>query len=159
MTDQGEVMERIMQEAHERHTKPRKIGAFIASEMDRLLGSGVEWVARVDEDARVDGYMKKASDWRRGQERQAVKVKSGKNADVPAWGSVKGTAEDGKVEYEQLPFERFDAAQVEAYIARQTKARDTYSVSIAAAKAVLATMQEKNLATAGDALAELRRVA
>jgi hypothetical protein len=159
VSEQAEVMDQIMREAHQRHTNPRRIAAFVAGEMDRLMGSGVEWVARLDEDARVTGYMKRAADWRRSQERDAVKVKSGRAVDLPAFASVKAIDADGHTEYEQLPFENFDEGQLEQWIARQTKARDTYSSGIVAAKAVLAYMKEHNLTRAGDAVEQMRRAA
>jgi hypothetical protein len=155
MSEQAEVMDQVMREAHERHTNPRKIAAYVAGEMDRLMGSGVEWVTRLDEDARVTGYMKRAADWRRSQERESIKVKNGKSVDLPAFASVKAVSVEGRTEYEQLPFDNFDDAQLEQWIDRQTKARDTYSSGIAAAKIVLTYMREHRIANAGDARRQL----
>lgn len=154
------ILEALLAEAHERDTNPRRIAAYVVTELDRLAGSGEPWVKETLAEFTVNGSMKRCADWRRGQERQTVVVQSGRAVAVPAWASAREADDDGTVTYIQMRFEDFDRDQVVAYIARTEKTRDTLSVDIAAAKAVLAYMDATpTCLTAGEALDALRRVA
>lgn len=153
MTEQSEVLEGIYREAHERHNEPRKIAAYVSTEVDRLAGSGVDWVDAVIADAKVTGWMKRCADWRRNEEKRAVPAASGKQVEAPAWASVREVDDEGATVYVQMRFELLDRDQVQAYIANLSKSRDTLSERISAARAVLAYMDaHPECERAGDAL-------
>lgn len=153
MSEQTEVLDRIYREAHERHSEPRKIAAYVSGEVDRLAGSGVPWVEEVIAEAKVTGWMKRCADWRRSEEKRAVPSATGKRVEAPAWASVRDVAEDGSTVYVQMRFELLDRDQVRAYIANLSTSRDTLSERISAARAVLAYMEaHPECERAGDAL-------
>ena len=155
MSDQQVVMQAIITEAHAKYTQPRQIAAHVASELERLRGSGVEWVEQEINRATVDGLMKKCSSWR-AQRRTTVRTKKGNRAEVPAWAGVSVVAPSGSIEYHQMQFDDLTRNQVEASLNRMAKQRNTLSVDIAIRKQVLDYMDEHpECVRAGDAMAAL----
>ena len=153
MTEQSDVLDGIYREAHDRHSESRKIAAYVSTEVDRLEGSGAAWVEAAIADAKVTGWMKKCSDWRRSEEKRAVPAASGKAVEAPAWASVREVDDEGATVYVQMRFELLDRDQVQAYIDNLGKSRDTLSERISAARAVLAYMDaHPECERAGDAL-------
>lgn len=156
MTERDEVLAKLYAEAHNLHSDPRRIAAHVVSELDRLAGSGEPWVAASLAEWSVTGAMKACADWRRRQAKRSVTVKSGRQVEVPAWGSARSLDDAGAITYEQVPFDCFTVEQLEDWIGRTEKARNTLSQEVAAARVVLAFMQANaECRTAGDAIAAL----
>lgn len=155
MTDQSEVMNELIREAHALHTKPRAVAAHVVAELQSLEGSGEPWVSEVLAKAMVDGLMGKCSKWR-GRFRTAAKTKRGKTVDVPAYAGVPVRDANGVIQHHQLRFEDLDVEQVAASVYRMAKQRNTLSADLSVREQVLDYMRSNpECVRAGDAMVAL----
>lgn len=152
----NDVLNDLLAEAHALHSRPRAIAAHVVGELTRLEGSGEPWVAELLDEFTVTGAMKRCADFRRAEDRKQVRTKRGTVVEVPAWASTRVREDDGAVVYGQLRFDELDREQVEAYVDRLSRTRDSLSHDIVAAKAVLAYMEEHpECVLAGEAIEAL----
>lgn len=140
MTEQTEVLNVLMTEAHEQHTRPRAVAAYVVAELRRLEGSGSMWVSDLLAKWQVDGAMDRCSSWRASQ-RKAGRTKRGKPAEVSAWAGVPTRADDGTVEHQVLPLAGITLEQARAALARMSKHRNTLSATISVYERAVALME------------------
>lgn len=123
--------------------------------LDELEGSGRSWVADYAHDLKVTGTIKEFADRRRAQAEFQVKTAKGTEVSAPAFGAVRSTDDDGGVRYLQRPLAGMSLSELRALKERKARVRNTLSAEIQFYDALIETMEERNLATAGDALALL----
>lgn len=151
MPEQHEVMNTLLAEAHERHTRSRARGAYVVSELTRLQGSGTPWVSSLLAKWMVDGAMERCKSWRNGQ-RRAAHTKRGKATDVSEWVGVTTRTDDGVVEHLALPLEDVTIDQARVALSTLSKRRNTLSATISVYERAIAHMEANPGCSFSDAM-------
>lgn len=144
------VLADILRDAHERHTEPRKIAAYVVTELRDLEGSGSAWVSDLLAEFVVSGAMRRCSDWRRTA-RKAVTTPKGTPVELAGWAGVPGRV-GAVVTHLQLPLRDLTLDQLVAYEARLRKQRNTLSGSLVVVSALREYLEQHPTATAGEAI-------
>lgn len=148
-----QVIDNIVDESHEEHQGiPREVSIGIVERLRALEGSGVPWVAAFVDDMLVTAAGRLYAEWRRRHE-IAGKTKAGTPINVPAFGGVTRKSEDGTVVHVQLALDGMSLAELREMRDRRVAMRDTLSGEIKVYDALIEVMQERGLATAGEAFA------
>lgn len=147
-----QVVDNIIDEAHkENEGVARDVAVSIVEKMQALEGSGVLWVATYLDSILVNGAARMYAEWRRRYEVPG-RTKAGTELSVPAFGGVKRKADDGSTIYVQLSLRGMTLAELRQVRDHKAAMRDTLSGEIKVYDALIELMEERHLATAGDAL-------
>lgn len=129
----------------------RVVAEHLVAALDDLEGSGRRWVADYIKGLTVSGAMSKVAEWRRRYEIKGT-TKKGTKVTAPAYGAVRSIDEDGTVRFLQMRLEGMSVVELQDLKSRKARMRDTLSAEIKFYDALIETMEERKLATAGEAL-------
>ena len=128
----------------------RDVAMSVTEELERLAGSGVEWVAAVAGDWQVIGALNEVKEWMRRQ-MVAGRTKANKPVEVPAFGGVKVDTDDGP-QYLQLRLLDMTRDQLAAHVEPKRRQRDTQSRRIQFYDLILDDMDRCGHATVREAV-------
>lgn len=152
-----QIVDDIIHDAH--HGKDRIVSSEVAQEvvdeLRNLEAGGHRWVADLIDALLLRGAAKMCSDWRRRHNHKG-RTKRGTEVEVPVYGAVRETDDDGQIIHVQLSLFTMTLEQAKARRDTLARQRDTLSAEVRWFSDLIEIMEaNRNLATVGDALALL----
>lgn len=152
-----QIVDDIIHDAH--HGTDRIIASEVAAqaldELRNLEAGGHTWVADLLDGLLLRGVARMCADWRRRYQHTG-KTKKGTEVEVPMYGAVRETNDDGEVVFVQLALFTLTLDQAKARRATLSRQRDTLSAEVRWFSDVIEIMEaDLSLATVGDAIARL----
>lgn len=152
-----QVVDDIIHDAH--HDADRivssEVAAVVLDELRNLEAGGVGWVADVLDGLLLRGVARMCADWRRRYSHTG-RTKKGTEVEIPVYGAVRETDDDGQVVHVQLALFSMTVEQVEQRRDALARQRDTLSAEVRFFSDLADVMRaDPSLTTAGEALARL----
>ncbi len=152
-----QIIDDIIHDAHHGRDKivSVEVAAQVVDEVRHLEAGGHRWVAALIDRWVLVGAQKACADWRRRYQHKG-KTRRGAAVEVPMYGAVRETGDDGEIVHVQLAL--FTMTLDQARERRDTLAgqRDTLSAEVRWFSDVIEMMEaDASLATVGDAIARL----
>lgn len=152
-----QIIDDIIHDAH--HGRDRivsaEVAAVVVDEVRNLEAGGHRWVEGLIDRWLIIGAQKACADWRRRHQHKG-RTRKGAEVEVPVYGAVRETGDDGQVVHVQLAL--FTMTLEQARERRDTLAgqRDTLSAEVRWFSDLIEVMEaDASLKTVGDALARL----
>lgn len=155
--EERRIVDDIIHDAH--HGKDRivarEVAAEVVDEVRNLEASGLRWVETLIDSWLLAGAQKACADWRR-RHMHPGRTKKGAEVDVPVYGAVRETTDEGEVVHVQLTLFTLTLEQAKARHNTLARQRDTLSAEVRWFADVIELMESNPaLRTVGDALKHL----
>lgn len=152
-----QIVDDVIHDAHDGADRivSAQVAQRVVDDLERLEGGGHRWVAELLRRWTIVGAQKACADWRR-RHSHAGRTSKGTEVEVPVYGAVRETGDDGEIVYVQLPLFTMTLDQVRQRRDTLARQRDTLSAEVRFFTDLADVMEaDPSLLTAGDALARL----
>ena len=153
LPDERQTLDTIIATAYDNHGPVlRDVAVHVVAELHDLEGSGVQWVAQILDDWLVSGALTEVRQWMRRQPTIVGATKHGKPTEVPAFGGVRVTDDEGHVQHVQLRLLSMTREELLSHMKPKQKQRDTMSRNLSFYQSIADDMERCGHETVADAL-------